>query len=221
MLTQDLFCPGSDGVVVGASGITIDLKSHTLRGNRGLSDYGVDNSAGFVHVTIKNGVVRNFGIGVVGSNSMDPSDIPNDMTVLSVLASGNQIDGIFIGGERALVKSSVAVGNNDVGVYLSGNFGKIQSTTASGNDHGGIRIDGNGAKIQSSTASGNDGHGIDVAGNAALLTGNHAEGNGYAGSATDANGLGINVTSDTTPPTGKNTARGNDDPAECIPALVC
>ena len=31
----------------------------------------------------------------------------------------------------------------------------------------------------------------------------------------------INVTNYTTPPVGKNTARGNDDPAECNPALLC
>ena len=220
-LTQDLYCPGSDGVVIGAPNITIDLKGHTLRGNRGLSDYGIDNSAGFVGVTVKNGVVRNFGYGVIGSNSQDPSDIPNDMTVSNILASGNQIIGIFIGGDHAVVKSSVAVGNNNVGVFISGSFARIQSTTTSGNDQGGVHVDGNGAKIQSSTVSGNDGHGISVAGDAAVVTGNHAEGNGYAGTSTDSNGLGITVTNYTTPPTGKNTSRGNDDPAECNPTFLC
>ena len=220
VLTQDLVCTGS-GVIVGASGITIDLKGFTLRGDRGLGDYGVDNSAGSVRVTIKNGVVRNFGYGLLASNSVDPSNIPDDVTVSNLLASGNQLVGIFIGGARASVKSSAAVGNNNVGIFISGNFARIQSSTSSGNDQGGIHIDGSGARIQSSTASGNDGHGIQVAGDAAVITGNHAEGNGYAGSTTDSSGLGINVTNYTTPPVGKNTARGNDDPAECQPTSLC
>ena len=213
-------CTGS-GVIVGASGITIDLRGFTIQGDRGVGDYGIDNSAGYVRVTIKNGVVRNFGYGVLASNSMNPSNIPDDVTVSNLLASGNQIVGIFIGGSRASVKSSAAFGNNNVGIFISGNFARIQSSTASGNDQDGIHVDGSGARIQSSTASGNDAHGIHVAGDAALITGIHADGNGYAGSTTDSSGLGINVTNYTTAPVGKNTARGNDDPAECQPASLC
>ena len=63
-------------MIVGASGITIDLKGFTLRGDRGLGDYGMDNSAVNVRSTIKNGVVRNFGYGVLASNSVNPSNIP-------------------------------------------------------------------------------------------------------------------------------------------------
>ena len=74
--------------------------------------------------------------------------------------------------------------------------------------------------IKSSTASGNDGCGITVLGNAASLKSNRTDGNGFAGGS-DLGGLGINVTNYTTPPVGKNTARGNDDPAECQPALLC
>jgi hypothetical protein len=33
--------------------------------------------------------------------------------------------------------------------------------------------------------------------------------------------VGIDVENYTKPPAGKNTARGNDDPAQCIPASLC
>ena len=47
VLTQNLNCTGS-GVIVGASGITIDLRGFTIQGDRGVGDYGIDNSAGYV-----------------------------------------------------------------------------------------------------------------------------------------------------------------------------
>ena len=79
---------------------------------------------------------------------------------------------------------------------------------------------GDSGSIKSSTASGNDGYGITVLGNAASLKSNQTDGNGFAdGSALG--GLGINVTDYTTPPVGKNVARGNDDPTDCQPALLC
>ena len=156
VLTQDLVCTGS-GVMVGASGITIDLKGFTLRGDRGLGETGIDDSAGYVRVTMKNGVVRNFGYGVLASSSVNPSNIPDDVTVSNLLASGYRSSALFIGGARASVKSSAAFGNNNVGIFISGNFARIQASTTSGNDQGGIQIDGSGARIQSSTASGNDG----------------------------------------------------------------
>src|SRR5262249_4145057 len=64
VLTQDLICTG-DGVVVGASGITIDLKGFTVRGDRGSGEYGINGSAGQDDVTIKNGVVRNYDYGIL------------------------------------------------------------------------------------------------------------------------------------------------------------
>lgn len=52
-LTQNLHCPGSDGVVVGASGITIDLKSFRLRGDDTPAKFGIDDSGGFGKVDPK------------------------------------------------------------------------------------------------------------------------------------------------------------------------
>jgi hypothetical protein len=70
VLTQDLVCTG-DGIVVGASGITIDLKGFTIRGDRDVGDYGIDDSAGYDNITIKNGLVRNFYLGVDAEGAAD------------------------------------------------------------------------------------------------------------------------------------------------------
>ncbi len=81
VLTQDLTCTGA-GVVVGAPGITIDLKGFTLSGDRGAGDYGIDDSAGHDKVTVKNGALRNFGLGVLGDSGA------NMLAVTRVVASG-------------------------------------------------------------------------------------------------------------------------------------
>ena len=211
VLTQNLNCTGS-GVIVGASGITIDLKGFTLRANLA-TGYGIDDTGGFDNVTVKNGVLRNFSEGVLAWNGADK------FSVLNVVASGNEFYGLDIRGDFIEIQSSIVSGNGNTGVNVVGDSASIKSLAASGNGVG-IHLFGDSASIKSSTASGNDGYGITVLGNAASLKSNHIDGNGFAGGS-DLSGLGINVTNYTTPPVGKNTARGNDDPAECNPALLC
>ncbi len=64
-LDNDLIdCPG-DGVVIGASGITLDLAGHTIDGlPGGLGNQGVQNS-GADNVTIANGRIQEFQDGVL------------------------------------------------------------------------------------------------------------------------------------------------------------
>src|SRR5262245_4910409 len=71
-LNADLIdCPG-DGLVIGASGITVDLNGHTVDGvststvcgadPRGLPA-GIANHGGFDRVTVGNGTIRQFDTG--------------------------------------------------------------------------------------------------------------------------------------------------------------
>jgi parallel beta-helix repeat protein len=72
-LDSDLVnCP-NNGVVIGADNITLDLNGHTVSGDgvpvescpEGAScDVGIDNSGGHTSVTIKDGAVRGFNVGV-------------------------------------------------------------------------------------------------------------------------------------------------------------
>lgn len=235
VLTQNLHCAGV-GIDVGADHITIDLKGFRLRGDRNSSLNGIDDSAGFDHVTIKNGVIRNFGIGIDADAQAD------GVVIEDVVASGNSSQGIYVAGNGAVVKSSSAVGNSSVGVIVNGVKSSIKSVDASGNSAGievdgasptiasvtasgnvsdGIFAFGSGASVKSSVASGNGGAGIHVIGDAAQLKGNQADGNGFSGGASDLNGFGILVELYTAPPSGANGALGNDNTADCSPALLC
>ena len=282
VLTQDLTCPGSSGVIVGAAGITIDLKGFTLTGDRSASHYGVLDGS-YSHVKVENGAVRNFYDGIDAGSSATAVTVSNVVVSGSVLAgiyiccastsssissttaSGNGGDGIIIGGASAKIQSTNASGNAGQGINVSGTFPSIKSATASGNGANGIYVTGNGASITSSTAtgnansgvvvvgdsaqiksatasgnagigvavqgddasiassiaSGNGNTGIGVDGNFAAIKGNVANANGFPGGASDGTGPGIGIVGYTTAPVGTNVAHGNDDPAECTPALLC
>jgi hypothetical protein len=210
VLTADLLdCPG-DAIVVGVDGVTIDLKGFTVDGTRSVSHSGV-LADGFDRVTVKNGVVRDFGTGVRLRGVQ--------ASVSGVVASGNVIFGLEVDGDAAKIQSSTASGNG-YGIFIFGDSGTIQSSTFSGNGNYGIAVIGDAAKIQSSTVSGNGGYGMRVDGDAALIKGNRADGNGFE--TPDNGGLGIDAAFSATPPrVGKNVARGNDDPDECDPAWLC
>jgi hypothetical protein len=66
VLTSDLHCPADDGLVIGASGITLDLGGHTLSGSggdsMGVADIGLAESV--TEVTIRNGIIADFGYGI-------------------------------------------------------------------------------------------------------------------------------------------------------------
>ena len=66
-LDQDLTCSG-DGLIIGADGIKIDLKGHTITGSGSGVGIGV---TGRTNVSIAGGTVRNFVAGVRVSNSSD------------------------------------------------------------------------------------------------------------------------------------------------------
>jgi hypothetical protein len=72
ILTGDLHCAGLDGVVVGADKITIDLNGFALVGDLSLGRFGVSDG-GYDQVTVKNGIVRNFYVGVYGMTSSTSS----------------------------------------------------------------------------------------------------------------------------------------------------
>lgn len=214
VLTRDLYCRGLPGVVVGAPGITIDLKGFTLRGDRTPGSYGIDDLRGYDGVTIENGSLRNFDYGLVGFAA-------DRLVVSRVHASGNLGDGIFVAGAAAAVSASTSSGNGGDGIYVLGASADVRSTTASGNLGNGIYVSGVSAAIRWSVASGNAHHGIAVSGDAAVVEGNRAEANGVAAGASGLGGLGLDVFGYTRAPVGTNVAHGNDDSAQCRPASLC
>jgi hypothetical protein len=64
-LTADLSCPNGDGLLIAASDVTLDLAGHTLSGGGvGTGIQGGDFLDPPSNITIKNGTVSGFGIGL-------------------------------------------------------------------------------------------------------------------------------------------------------------
>jgi hypothetical protein len=173
VLTQNLACTG-DGIVVGASGITIDLKGFVVQGDQGSGDYGIDDlTFGADNVTVKNGVLRNFSSGIYAA-------IADDFTVSNVISTGNAVDGIHVEGTSASIMSSTASGNEFTGVKVVGEAASIKSSSTVGNGSRGIWVNGDGATVKSSRAIANW-DGIELDSNAASISSSTVAGNGEAG----------------------------------------
>jgi hypothetical protein len=171
-LTQNWSCPGSSGIVVGASGISIDLKGFVLNGDRSSGHYGIDDSAGYDRITVRNGALRNFDYGFFGPSQAD------SISIGKLVASGSNFDGIYIAGDNATISSSSGVGNGFDGIFVNGDSAHIQSSVGSGNKtFEGISVSGDNAKITSSNASGNGFDGLRVSGDFAKITSVTATGN--------------------------------------------
>ena len=72
VLDNDLSGCTNNGIVVGADNITLDLNGHTVAGTSASGDQGGVVLVGRTGVTVRNGTVRNFDVGVViegGSNN--------------------------------------------------------------------------------------------------------------------------------------------------------
>ena len=210
VLTQDLYCPSTGvpiggsqpgtGILVGASGITIDLQGFSIRGDHPSTvgvdgPYGID-LGGFDNVTIKNGVIRDFATSGVYANNSDGIVISNlvasgngiygllvngnSASILSSTVSGS-VYGIELAGATASIKSSTVSRNGQVGIHINGTSASIISSTASGNGTYGVVLTGKAASIKSTTASGNEAEGIRVDGELASIASSTASGNGGGG----------------------------------------
>jgi CSLREA domain-containing protein len=138
VLTNDLTnCPGN-GLVVGASNITIDLDGHTIDGT-GIESGVLTN--GFDNVTIRNGAVHEFDFGVhVGPGSGG--------TVVDVMhAELNQEAGVALSdadadGVGATVRNSTFVGNAvGIGLYANTRNAVIHDNAVGGSSGEGIRVE--------------------------------------------------------------------------------
>lgn len=184
-VTTDLGpCAGS-GIIVGHNNVSIDLKGNTITGDRSAGHFGIDDTAGFDNILVKNGALRKFGDDVHGIGA-------NHVHVQNVVASGAEGTGIYIEGNSARVTSSEASGNG-FGVWIVGITATVISTEASANRNSGIALFGVFANVTSSHSYGNGsdgdsnggtvtlGSGIGIFGDAASVVSSVASGNTQAG----------------------------------------
>ncbi len=139
-LTANLTSTGH-GVVVTASGVTLDLMGFTLTGDRDAPDYGVfvmgSSNNPVWNVVVRNGFVRNFGSGLRVKFGQD--NVFEKLTIATNLAEGIYLDAAAFGrcDGNTIVDCTIS-GNGDYGVVLDGSFG-----WCSGNTISGCRIRGN------------------------------------------------------------------------------
>jgi nitrous oxidase accessory protein NosD len=177
-LAHDLVdCPGA-GLIIGASGVTVDLGGHTIDGV-GVGA-GIDNGAGHDDVTVANGTVREFVFGVhlfdtrgarisgfVAEANLDGVKIERSsrVTIDGTTARDNEVVGMEITfSERVTVRDSSATGSLLGGVidrYSTATV--VERSVFSGNVGPGITVDSTrAAAIWGNDVSANDSTGIHV-----------------------------------------------------------
>lgn len=168
-LDTDLTSCG-DCLVVANNKITIDLQGHSITSTCPGGFSAITDLAGFDLITVKNGTVSGYEIGV---------DLPDStrVSVLGVKATNNSIVGIWVG--DGLVKSSEASGN-DIGIEVDGDRGQVQQSNSHDNISIGIAALGDHCLVTMNFANGN-GHGIVAGGNKCTVSYNTANSNGVAG----------------------------------------
>jgi parallel beta-helix repeat protein len=164
-------CP-SNGILIGANDITLDLNGHTIDGNdepfepcpEGPCDIGVLNE-GHDAVTIEGGSVRDFGLGVVvgrakGSRLRDLAAVDNAFEGILIFRSewtrvhgssasrngvGNSRPGIaLIESDNNRITGNTLSGNGDLALFMeASDHNLIRHNKARGNPEDGMIIDGN------------------------------------------------------------------------------
>ena len=178
-LANDLTdCP-SNGLVVGADDVTVDLNGHTIDGDGELveecpfpgpaCDAGVQNTGGYKDVTIEGGTLREFGWGVQVFGGASHNRVRH------ISSTHNLFRGILIGG--GITDSQVehnSVNDNGAGIVLccSSQTVRIEHNSVSGNGDGIVvrgsdnnRIANNSVSDNTRAGEGTEGDGIYIEGN--------------------------------------------------------
>lgn len=173
-LADDMNCPGSNGIVVGAPGITVHLNGFTVTGdgtNSGVLNQGHDD------VTVKGGTLRAFFDGFKGTAG------PKRNKIIGVVAVDNANDGIEFDvdgngqGGGHLISKSVATGNDDEGIEVDGKNIEIRNCDSSNNQVQGFDLGLVDSVVTGNRASGNGGSGVSQVGSKTTLQGNDLSGN--------------------------------------------
>jgi large repetitive protein len=105
-------CP-ANGIVIGASGITLDLGGYTIDGAGAGAGNGVDNTAGYTGVIIKNGRIREFTTGVNLENA-------TENRVRDLWVADND-DGIFLlDSDDNVLEGNIVSDSSISGITLTG-----------------------------------------------------------------------------------------------------
>ena len=121
---------GQDGIVIMTNNVTLDLNGFSVAGVGSAS--GISAGTGLQNVSIGNGVVRGWSVGVNASTA-------SALRLHTLVAANNGSSGI-LGGNESLVTDCAARQNGDRGIQITS--GIISRCTASGNNIGLTVTDG-------------------------------------------------------------------------------
>jgi parallel beta-helix repeat protein len=176
-LDSDLVdCPG-EGIVIGASDITLDLGGHTVQGNG--TGYGIANGYS-ERVTVRDGTVRDFHVGVGMGNV-------TDIALLRLRIRDSHGPGIWLSETHGgLIEGNVVTGFGTAILVLAERI-VIRNNVLSGNGGHGIQaFDAGDNRIERNIVSRNGGDGIHGFGmGSTLMQRNLIVANGGAGISTD------------------------------------
>ncbi|GAB7189326.1 hypothetical protein NUM3379_00320 [Kineococcus sp. NUM-3379] len=137
-LAADLVCPDGRGLTVAADGVDVNLNGHTLTGAGTDGDWeehvGIRVDA--EDVTIRNGRLRNWGVGV-RAGVVDGPETPVASAVLrGLLLEGNRWGAVAHPGAALALDRSRLVGNLVTGAAMWGGTLRVENSTADRNGNG-------------------------------------------------------------------------------------
>jgi parallel beta-helix repeat protein len=220
-LNGDLLNCSRHGLVIGASGITLNLGGHTIDGVDVAPQSGIVNP-GFDNVTITNGSVKDFTYGV------DLHSDARNNRVQSLRVSSNQYGVVMTVGKANIITGNNVFANIEVGIFVA-DTNTITNNTVTGHIKTGIWVQsGAGSVISGNKAVSNGDIGILASSSASgtKFTNNIANGNGYGIQSDDTTAtltgntanFNVNAGIKGVPGVndgGDNRARDNGDPRQC------
>lgn len=176
-LTSNLEVGGtSAGLNIAASNVSLDLRGFEVAGDDSGGFKGIDLNSGVTGVTVRNGIVRDFGSSGVGGCVLNCGRLRFfDLQVISNANEGFAFSSV----DDIVVSNCVAADNGAGGLFLNGDAVVVRGCIVENNGAGdGIRVS-NEALVIDNVIRNNDGDGIQVAprssviGNIVTLNGEH------------------------------------------------
>ena len=188
VLDNDLTGCTNNGIVIGADNITLDLNGHTVAGTAATGDQAGVALVGRSGVTVKNGTVRAFDVGVVIEGG-----------------SGNTVQGVQANGNISFETTPNRRGGDGIAILSSRNNRIINTSAVNNGPYSGIgiysEVDSAHPRATSGVSSGNvvDGNGLDgitlfVRNTFTTVRNNQVTNNGfYRQTARRGNGIGLQI----------------------------
>ena len=164
-------CP-DQGLVIGASNITLDLNGHTIEADGqiedqcngpGAGDWGIANAGGYDRVTVKNGAILGFEEGLISVGAAD--SVVHDLRLQALQSSSIMCQGIYLqDSDRAhIYANDVPVPAIVRGIGVIGGTGHTVETNTVISDHAGIALWASGSRVAGNAVCAED-FGIELVG---------------------------------------------------------